>query len=96
MYKFLFLLQDMKRSALQNKRVAVLRMAFRARKVFRTFREKRDPAHKFCISMKATQSPLPSDVLSKALSLTTAKKIYHILICHFSTILRLGMQANWA
>ena len=34
----------MKRSALQNKRVAVLRMAFRARKVFGTF-EKRAPGH---------------------------------------------------
>ena len=32
----------MKRPALQNKRVAVLRMAFRARKVFETF-EKRAP-----------------------------------------------------
>ena len=74
----------MKRSALQNKQVAVLRMAFRARKVFRTFREKRDPAHKFCISMKATQSPLPSDVLLKAFSLTTTKKIYHIRIWFFN------------
>ena len=78
------------------KRFAVLRMAFRARKVFRTFREKRDPAHKFCISMKANQRPLHSHVLSKAFSLTTAKKIDHIRICNFSPILRLGIQANWA
>ena len=34
----------MKRPALQNKRVAVLRMAFRARKVFGTL-EKRAPGH---------------------------------------------------
>ena len=33
----------MKRQALQNKQVGVLRMAFRARKVFGTF-EKRAPA----------------------------------------------------
>ena len=35
----------MKRSALQNKRVRVLRMAFRARKAFGTF-EKRAPGPK--------------------------------------------------
>ena len=34
----------MKRSALQNKQVAVLRMAFQARKVFGTL-EKRAPGH---------------------------------------------------
>ena len=39
---FLFPLQHMKRPALQNKQVAVLRMAFRARKVLGTF-EKRTP-----------------------------------------------------
>ena len=36
----------MKRPALQNKQVAVLRMAFRARKVLGTF-EKRAPDHRF-------------------------------------------------
>ena len=40
-----FHLQHMKRPALQIKQVRVLRMAFRARKVFGTF-EKRAPAHK--------------------------------------------------
>ena len=40
--KFLFPLQYMKRSALQNKQVGVLWMAFRARKDFGTF-EKRAP-----------------------------------------------------
>ena len=41
----------MKRPALQNKQVGVLRMAFRARKVFGTF-EKRTPGEfleKYCI-----------------------------------------------
>ena len=37
-----FILQHMKRPALQNKQAGVLRMAFRARKVFGTF-EKRAP-----------------------------------------------------
>ena len=40
LYLFLFPLQHMKRPALQNKQVVVLRMAFRARKVLGTF-EKR-------------------------------------------------------
>ena len=39
---FLFPLQHFKRSALQNKQVMILRMAFRARKVLGTF-EKRAP-----------------------------------------------------
>ena len=39
---FLFPLQQMRRPALQNKQVVILRMAFRARKVNRTF-EKRAP-----------------------------------------------------
>ena len=42
LFLFLFPLQHMKRPALQNKQVAVLRMAFRARKVLGTF-EKRAP-----------------------------------------------------
>ena len=42
LFLFLFPLQLMKRPALQNKQVGVLRMAFRARKVFGTF-EKRAP-----------------------------------------------------
>ena len=37
LFLFLFPLQHMKRPALHNKQVGVLRMAFRARKVFRTF-----------------------------------------------------------
>ena len=45
LFKFLFPLQRMKRSASRNKRGGVLRMAFRVRKVFGTF-EKRAPA--FC------------------------------------------------
>ena len=40
-FNFLFPLQHMKRQALQDKRGAVSRMAFRARKVFGTFRQKR-------------------------------------------------------
>ena len=40
----------MKRPALQNKRVAVLGMALRARKVFGTF-EKRAPDPKRCASI---------------------------------------------
>ena len=59
LFKFVFPFQDMKRPALQNKRVAVLQMAFRARKVLGIF-DKRGPAHKFCIGMKATQRPLHS------------------------------------
>ena len=39
---FLFPLQHMKRTALQNKQIVILRMAFRARKVILTF-EKRAP-----------------------------------------------------
>ena len=42
LFLFLFPLQHMKRPALQNKQVGVLRMAFRARNVFGTF-EKRAP-----------------------------------------------------
>ena len=37
LFSFLFALQNMKRPASQNKRVRVLRMAFRPQKVFRTF-----------------------------------------------------------
>ena len=36
LFLFLFPLQHVKRSALQNKQVVILRMAFRARKVFGT------------------------------------------------------------
>ena len=43
LFLFLFPLQHMKRPALQNKQVRVLRIAFRALKVFGTF-EKRAPA----------------------------------------------------
>ena len=42
LFSFLFPLRHMERPALQNKRVAVLRMALRVRKVFGTF-EKRAP-----------------------------------------------------
>ena len=42
LFLFLFTLQRMKRSALQNKQVVLLRMAFRARKVLGAF-EKRAP-----------------------------------------------------
>ena len=42
LFLFLFPLQHIKRPALQNKQVVVLRMAFRARKVLGTF-EKRAP-----------------------------------------------------
>ena len=45
LFQFLFLLQYIKRPALQNKRVGVLRMGFRARKVFGSF-EKRTPGLK--------------------------------------------------
>ena len=42
LFLFLFPLQHIKRPALQNKRVVILRMGFRARKVIGTF-EKRAP-----------------------------------------------------
>ena len=42
LFLFLFPLQHMKRPALQNKQIVILRMAFRARKVIGTF-EKRAP-----------------------------------------------------
>ena len=42
LFLFLFPLQHMKKPALQNKQVGVLRIAFRVRKVFGTF-EKRAP-----------------------------------------------------
>jgi len=42
LFSFLFPLQHMKRPALQNKQVVLLRMAFRARKVLGTF-EKQGP-----------------------------------------------------
>ena len=45
LFLFLFHLQHMKRPALQNKQVVLLRMAFSARKVLGTF-EKRTPALK--------------------------------------------------
>ena len=45
LFLFLFPLQHMKRQALQNKQVIVLRLAFRARKVLGTF-EKRAPVPK--------------------------------------------------
>ena len=44
LFLFLFPLQRIKRPALQNKQVVVVRMAFRAPKVLGTF-EKRAPAH---------------------------------------------------
>ena len=44
LFLFLFPLQHMKRQALQNKQVIVLRLAFRARKVLGTF-EKRAPGN---------------------------------------------------
>ena len=46
LFSFLFPLQHMKRPALQNKQVVLLRMAFRARKVLGTF-EKRAPGTRF-------------------------------------------------
>ena len=42
LFEFLFPLQHMERPALQNERVGVIRMAFRAQRVFGTF-EKRTP-----------------------------------------------------
>ena len=45
LFLFVFPLQHMKRPALHNKQVGVLRMALRARKVFGTF-EKRAPGFK--------------------------------------------------
>ena len=50
LFLILFPLQHGKRSALQNKQVVILRMAFRARKVLGTF-EKRAPGLKlqYCI-----------------------------------------------
>ena len=45
LFLFLFPLQHVKRSALQNKQVVIFRMAFRARKVLGTF-EKRAPGMK--------------------------------------------------
>jgi len=44
LFKFLFPSQHIKRPPLQNKRVGVLRMAFRIRKVFDSF-EKHTPDH---------------------------------------------------
>ena len=55
LFLFLFRLQHIKRSALQNKQVVVLRMAFRARKVLWTF-EKRAPAFKTVFVSKAACS----------------------------------------
>ena len=49
LFLFLFTLQRMKRSALQNKQVVLLRMAFRARKVLGAF-EKRAPGPICCIT----------------------------------------------
>jgi len=46
LFLFLFPLQQVKRSALQNKQVVILRMAYRARKVLGTF-EKRAPGLDF-------------------------------------------------
>ena len=48
LFLFLFPLQHIKRPALQNKQVVVLRMAFRARKVLGTF-EKRPPGLSCCL-----------------------------------------------
>ena len=52
LFSLLFPLELMRRPALQNKRVGVLRMAYRARKVFGTF-EKRAPA--FTLSWRSTK-----------------------------------------
>ena len=52
LFLFLFSLQHMKRSALQNKQVGGLRMAFRARKGFGTF-EKRAPSQNWSLFWKA-------------------------------------------
>ena len=51
LFLFLFPLQHMKRLALQNKQVGVLRMAFRARKVIGTF-EKRAPGTLECMTKR--------------------------------------------
>ena len=56
---FLFPLQHMKRSALQNKQVVILRMSFRARKVLRTF-EKRAPSLRF----RTTKTKTPGLIIS--------------------------------
>ena len=45
----------MKRSALQNKQVVILRMAFRVRKVLGTF-EKRAPGLKMCMVVKVAKA----------------------------------------
>ena len=52
LFLFLFPLQHMKRPALHNKQVGVLRMAFRARKVFGTF-VKRAPVHALMFETKS-------------------------------------------
>ena len=58
LFSFLFPLQHVKRSALQNKQVVILRMAFRARKVLGTF-EKRAPEPSCSRHGSANQGSLP-------------------------------------
>ena len=74
---FLFPLQHMKTPALQNKQLGVLRMAFRARKVFGTF-EKRAPG---CLDFTliqffsyASRSELETWSVEKHLILTARHK----------------------
>ena len=55
LFSFLSPLQHMKRSALQNKQVVILRMAFRVRKVLGTF-EKRAPGLKMCMVVKVAKA----------------------------------------
>ena len=55
LFLFLFPLQHIKRPALQNKQVVVLRMAFRARKVLGTF-EKRAPGFEFVLTTTHARS----------------------------------------
>ena len=58
LFSFLFPLQHMKRLTLQSKWVAVLRMAFRARKVFGTFQKQAPDLLMLRVSSGQTDSVL--------------------------------------
>ena len=60
LFYYLFPLQQMKRQALQNKRVAVLRVAFRASEVFGTFAQRAPGLHQI---VEKTEIELPEVVL---------------------------------
>ena len=65
----------MKRPALQNKQVVVLRMAFRARKVLGTFEKRAPGAHPFIWTLVLIHMQKKTNFHMKGLALKTVLKV---------------------